>query len=242
MPDVSIVNQTVTAAPGDYIVPGAADLQPKAVRAAMDGSGAATSWLPALQLLDPAGHVMWTAVDTSSPVAAGGSADVSWFPDVSHSGGATFGASWITIFDTAVSVNSGGGYTSYDFTAGTAYTNDSTTFTIAAGTGLHINSKGWYAQIAQMDWDISAAPAGVAEMRSGIPNISNAMHGTDTFLDYFSGGVEGQATTTLSFGFPVNSTTVGSHGVLFLRQNSGAVATCNLQFSIVRLTSDSGNF
>ena len=79
MPDVAIVNQTVTATPSDYLVPGTQGLRLKAVRAVIDGTGAAGSFLPALQLLDPAGHVMWTAFDKSTPVAAGGSADVSWF-------------------------------------------------------------------------------------------------------------------------------------------------------------------
>lgn len=87
MPDVAIVNQNVTATPDDYTVPGAQEIFVKAVRASLDGSGAASSFLPALQLLDPAGHVMWTAVNTSSPVAAGGSADVSWFPGVKAAGG-----------------------------------------------------------------------------------------------------------------------------------------------------------
>lgn len=86
MPDVAIVNSTVTPAPTDYTVPGAQELLVKAVRASIDGSGAASSFLPALQLLDPAGHVMWTAVDTSTSIAAGGSADVSWFPGVKKGG------------------------------------------------------------------------------------------------------------------------------------------------------------
>ena len=89
MADVSIVNSTVTSAPTDYQVPGTQELLLKAVRASIDGSGAGSAFLPALQLLDPAGHVMWTAVDTSTTIAAGGSADVSWFPDVSRAGGGT---------------------------------------------------------------------------------------------------------------------------------------------------------
>lgn len=89
MPDVSIVNQSVTAVPDQYTVPGAQAIGVKAVRASIDGSGAASTFLPALQLLDPAGHVMWTAVDTSKTVAAGGSADVSWFPGLGGGGGAS---------------------------------------------------------------------------------------------------------------------------------------------------------
>lgn len=90
MPDVSIVNTTVTSTPKDYTVPGTQELLLKAVTAKIDGSATASSYLPALQLLDPAGRVMWTAVDTSNPVTAGASVDASWFPGVSkHSGGGT---------------------------------------------------------------------------------------------------------------------------------------------------------
>jgi hypothetical protein len=91
MPDVAIVNTTVTTTPTDYTVPGTQEIIVKAVRASIDGSGAASSYLPALQLLDSAGHVMWTAVNTASPVAAGASADVSWFPGLGgpNSGGSS---------------------------------------------------------------------------------------------------------------------------------------------------------
>ena len=106
MPDVSIVNSTVTSAPTDYTVPGTQELLVKAVRASIDGSGAGSAFLPALQLIDPAGHVMWTAVDTSTTIAAGASADVSWFPDVSRSGG---GSSTVNNAQTAYVWNVFGG-------------------------------------------------------------------------------------------------------------------------------------
>lgn len=79
MPDIAIVNPTVTAAPKDYPVSGNQELLLKAVRARIDGSAATGSYLPAVQLIAPSGDVMWSAVP-SSPIAAGGSADVSWFP------------------------------------------------------------------------------------------------------------------------------------------------------------------
>lgn len=80
MPDVPIVNRTTTAAPKDYTLPQSQEILLKAVRAEFDGTGAATSFLPALQLVSDAGDVMFTAVLTSTSVAAGGSASVSWFP------------------------------------------------------------------------------------------------------------------------------------------------------------------
>ena len=80
MPDVSLVARNIAAAPKDYLVPGAQEFILKAVTANVDGSGAAGTFLPALQMINPAGDVMWTAVARSLPVAAGASANVSWFP------------------------------------------------------------------------------------------------------------------------------------------------------------------
>jgi len=79
MPDVSIRSTTVVAAPKDYTLQGSQELTLKAVRAAFDGTAAAGQFLPALQMLDPNGNVMWTAVPNTA-TAAGGSVDASWFP------------------------------------------------------------------------------------------------------------------------------------------------------------------
>lgn len=80
MPDVAIVASQVANAPQDYTLPGAQEIMLRAVGCTVNGSTASGSFLPALQMLDPAGHVMWTAVNASSPVAVGRSALVSWFP------------------------------------------------------------------------------------------------------------------------------------------------------------------
>lgn len=98
MSDVSIVNNTVTAAPKDYKLSGAQDLKTKAVRAQIDGSGAAGQYVPALQMLDPAGNVMWTAV-ANTTVTTGGSVNVTWFPGVSAAGsGASASGAWTQVF------------------------------------------------------------------------------------------------------------------------------------------------
>jgi hypothetical protein len=88
--DTIIQNNAVTAAPKDVPIAGGQEISPLAVRAHIDGSGAGTAWLPALQLVTPGGAVAWTAV-ADSTVAAGASADMSWFPRVGRkvSGGYT---------------------------------------------------------------------------------------------------------------------------------------------------------
>lgn len=80
MADVAIVAAEVANAPQDYKLPGAQEILLKAVGCTINGSAASGSFVPALQMIDPAGHVMWTAVNESSPVAVGRSALVSWFP------------------------------------------------------------------------------------------------------------------------------------------------------------------
>ena len=80
MADIAILSSQVASAPQDYTVPGAQEILLKAVGCTVNGTNASGSFLPALQMLDPSGHVMWTAVNSALPVAAGGSALVSWFP------------------------------------------------------------------------------------------------------------------------------------------------------------------
>jgi hypothetical protein len=88
MPDGAIVIPDTAAAPKDYTLSGAQEIALKSVRALIDGTGAGSAFLPTLQLLDPNGHVMWEGA-AQSTVAAGGSADVSWFPVGAQLGGAT---------------------------------------------------------------------------------------------------------------------------------------------------------
>ena len=79
MPDVSIRAAAITTAPLDYKIPGAQEIAPKSVTASLDGTSAAGTWYPCLQVLDPAGNVMFSAISTVA-LAVGGTADVSWFP------------------------------------------------------------------------------------------------------------------------------------------------------------------
>lgn len=81
MADVAIINRAVTAAPKDYTLAANEELFLKTVRAVIDGAGAGGAYLPAVQLVAPDGTVMWSAVPQAA-IAAGGSADVSWFPGV----------------------------------------------------------------------------------------------------------------------------------------------------------------
>lgn len=79
MADAAIVSRSLSSAPKDYTLGSTEELLLKAVRASIDGSGAAGAYLPALQLVAPDGTVMWTAVPPTS-LTAGVSVDASWFP------------------------------------------------------------------------------------------------------------------------------------------------------------------
>lgn len=67
------------AAPLDYPVPGAVELILKSLKCSFDGTGAAGPYVPCVQLLI-AGDVEDATYPLGSSVAAGASADVSWFP------------------------------------------------------------------------------------------------------------------------------------------------------------------
>ena len=73
---------SIVTAPKDYTIPGAQQIRPLSIRASFDGSGAAGAWLPAVQILDNNGNVLSTHADPNVSVAAGASADVTWFPGV----------------------------------------------------------------------------------------------------------------------------------------------------------------
>src|SRR5215471_18860915 len=81
MSDIAIVTRATTSAPKDYTFAGGQEVLLKAVRAVFDGTSAAGTFVPALQIVDETGDRMCTAIPTQT-VAAGGRADVSWFPDV----------------------------------------------------------------------------------------------------------------------------------------------------------------
>lgn len=74
-------------APAQFTVPGNGQIQPKCVRAEYDGTGASGPFLPVLRFISDAGITVGEFVGPE--IAAGGSADVSWFPHVAEQAAAT---------------------------------------------------------------------------------------------------------------------------------------------------------
>lgn len=106
MADVALVAGGSKATPLDYTIPGAQEIVIKAATANYDGSGAGAPYVPTLLIKSPAGAVL-AACPIGSTIAAGASADVSWFPGLSPgvpSTGIYFGinnvGSWLDITTT----------------------------------------------------------------------------------------------------------------------------------------------
>lgn len=157
MTDIAVKATQTKAVPLDYTIPGAQELLPKAVVADMDGSAAASAWFPCLQVLEPGGSVMFSALQPS--VAAGGSANVSWFPgaDVDDSSGATF--------------------VTESFYLDTRTTGVSTSQVLHSGSSYLVTAQGTYSA-----WDI-VLNVGVPEANAMFPTPGRGVLTTQVGLD-----------------------------------------------------------
>jgi len=158
------------AAPAGFLVPGNGQIKPKAMNAVFDGSGAAGAFLPTLEIVSDAGIVV--ARCPAPSVAAGGSAEVSWFPRLAASAASPAGAtslSYAYINATNLTPASGENLVALDLPAGGFKTSDASLFAYALFSGVHgihvltagtylVVAGGWFdsgnattAQFAQMD-------------------------------------------------------------------------------------------
>jgi hypothetical protein len=158
--DVQILRHPTTAVPSNYTLPDTGELRLKAVYAEFDGSGSAGSWLPCVTLISDSGDVIGRAVDPSSPVAAGGSADVTFFPGVKGGAAATsstpdylvlLGAGQ-TVLDPPV-----GDSDHAKFVAATAQSNDIGSWTLVLDGGglvkeVDTTTDGRYLSVCQFTW------------------------------------------------------------------------------------------
>jgi hypothetical protein len=79
--DVVLLAPGVVSTPFGYTVPGAQEIILKATTASYNGAGAGGSYVPTLQIIAPNGSIL-ASCPVNSALAAGASADVSWFPSV----------------------------------------------------------------------------------------------------------------------------------------------------------------
>jgi len=90
MPDAQIHPIGTTAAPAAYTIPTGAELLLKGVYAKFNGSGAAGSFVPLLRIKSDAGSVAFE-IPADNTIAAGGSADATWFPHLAAAAPSTTG-------------------------------------------------------------------------------------------------------------------------------------------------------
>lgn len=200
MPDIAIVNTTVSAAPKDYVLTGTQELLLKAVEATVNGSSAGSPYQVVLQMLAPDGTVMWSA-PTTTTVAAGGSAVVSWFPDVAPAGSGTGG---------------GGGGTTPTFTGARIYSSvnmsvpDTTDFTQTFDTVQF--DTGGYANLATHNTRLTAPSTGYYHMGACIAFPVGNYY---TQLYVYVNGVRADAVCTLVTAAPTAGTNpdLSVHGI-----------------------------
>lgn len=241
MPDRQFNPLADESAPAEWSLPGSIEILLKNVYAEFDGSGAAGSFQPTLEILTDSGHVLGS-YNSDISVAAGGSADVTFFP---HVGGAassvtpTGTVSWIHLHQIGITVPSGAGSTIIDFTGAAVYTNDTSTFTVVPGNGVTIHAVGFYVATVSVDWQgaIAMAPC---EMTWNLEVLDNGMFDQDYFgKPGFAGGV---AVTQATQGFPVDPGSVGTASPLSLKQTTGSNAVVSVEAMVARITSDYGDF
>src|SRR5438034_1127140 len=182
MPDVQIFSGKKVAAPSTYELPGSAEFILKCVRALFDGSGAAGTYLPTVELLSDSGQVIAKAADQNVSVAAGADADVSWFPRVRRGQAVTALGSQCTL------LGSGNGNTTLTITL---------TKAVPARGVLSVIFNA--ARVAAPD-NTPSAPLTVAD--------SNAVPGWE--VNTFSGPVIGLANERTPVGPPFNVIQIGS--------------------------------
>lgn len=83
--DQQVLVTGTAPAPASWRVPGNGQIQPKSIFAHFNGSGAATAYKPAIKVVSDGGETVGI-YPCPDQVAAGGSADVSWFPGFLDSG------------------------------------------------------------------------------------------------------------------------------------------------------------
>lgn len=195
MADRAIVDTSTETAPKDYQLTGAQQLLVKAVRAEIDGSGAAGSYVPTLQQLAPDGQVMWEAPQDTT-LAAGASADVSWFPrGVRKGGGGTVntGAAAARGYNNAAQTVTAG--TTQTSAFGTADTSDATVLSWSTVTHtndtLTVHTNATVMVLASCLWNVGLAGANLCINHSGGSGIRHG--GWDNFQNVSSAPTDGFA-------------------------------------------------
>lgn len=226
MADVQIRAVGPSAAPLDYVVPGAHEIDISMLSAHFDGSAASVSWLPTIEILS-SGGTSCGIIPMDSPVAAGASVEATWGPFSAGKGAAAAGAGlpWAIQRGTGTPITVAGGGHHGQFTPSTTdfFTNSPSVFQLAAsGTfpgidGIQALELGHY--LLMGSFTITAFGAGAinlaVNLADGLQSVpwtgdysignivsSTPIYGSDTSDVYLNTIIMGQATT--ASGGPAN--------------------------------------
>lgn len=229
--DVAIRQSATAACPTGYTVKGAQEILPKSVSASLNGAAAAAAWMPCLQILDPGGNIMFSAVSSVS-VAAGASADVSWFPRVSGiASGSTQALVGARI--QATSSQSIPNNTNTDLVYQQVYFDtDGMTNLGSDARKLTVNTAGIYLVTCATVWDFDSPSAGRrlnAALQNGFysgAGVPDQFSVVDERMPIWAGTIPPTPrTTNLAVG--VFKAVAGDFFASGVNQSSGASATCN---------------
>jgi hypothetical protein len=184
-------------APLSYLVPGSAVITIKQIHVKYVDNGAGGDWLPAVRIVNDAGHTMGTAADQGVKVTAGGDADTSFFPGVKHAAAASVASS--NVFARAYRDALGGapdpvqtvpsGATRNGSFAHTFTTDSSVidwTTSVLPNDTAELNVVGTYVVWATTHWSSSTPDLTTTIMdpsQSGFPHTANLPTGNPAFGD-----------------------------------------------------------
>ncbi len=155
MPDVQIRAAGPSAAPLDYVVPGAHDISIEMLSAHFDGSAAGVAWLPCIEILSDGG-TSCGIIPMDAPVAAGASVEATWAPFLRGQAASTAtGTAWATLTFTGANVPVAASHNAqFNVTSASFYTNTPSVFSLATNVdagvdGILCGQNGHYAIMGQ---------------------------------------------------------------------------------------------
>jgi hypothetical protein len=248
VPDKQIHPIGTENAPADYVIPDSAELLLKSVHAHFDGTGAAGPFVPLVRIISDARSTT-DEIPQDVTIAAGASADATWFPHVGAAATSTPPASSVVMPYASVSV---AGYmwpvgdTFVVFGFGSVFTTDPTVFHDNTGTDLStpilILKAGIYIAWGGIGpWD----PAwGTQALLAGLGPDLGSWAGMGSTADNYGivtaplGGVTGASPALVTFTQAIFPTDPPGGGLVRMEvnQNSGATRSVGAAINILRLT------
>ncbi len=187
MPDVQFHPLGTEDAPADWELPQSLEIIPKCIRAVFDGSAAASTFRPSLVIVSDSGREIGRfPVAVADAVAAGGSAEVTWFPGGRVAGGGGGAAGLSVAFARGSAAQITAPATNTYITTDEFITNDAAAFTtgttVIGGntyTGVVFLEQGTYYHIAA-----AIGAAGGAPVVAGDAVSFSYVNGGDPFGNY----------------------------------------------------------